>query len=150
MDLWVYSARPKVPSWTWIRRKYYALDKFKLLATRQMPRIYTEYILHYYRTTNYYQHAKCLHHGPHIYAEYIFHCYRTSNNWQLAKMPARPFYTCFLFSLWWPVQRLALNSSFIKLQIKNPTASSFFSFILLQIEWGGNVTLFIAKRPTHR
>ena len=46
--------------------------------------------------SNNWQHAKCLHHGPGIYDEYIFHCFRTSNYWQLAKLPARPFYTCFL------------------------------------------------------
>ena len=37
----------------------------------------------------------------------------------------------FSFSLRWPAQKLALNSSFIKLLIKNLTTSSFFSFIFL-------------------
>ena len=83
--------------------------------------------------SNYLQHAKCLHHGPRIHAEYIFHCYRTSNYWQLAKMPARPFYTCFLSYNDDQHKRLVLNSSFIKLLIKNLPASSFFSFIFLRI-----------------
>ena len=37
----------------------------------------------------------------------------------------------FSFSLWWPAQRLTLNSSFIKHRIKNLTASLFFPSISL-------------------
>ena len=74
------------------------------------------------------QHTKCLHHGPRIYAEYILHCYRTTN-----QNACSTLLYLFSFSLRWPAQRLALNSSFIKLLIKNLTTSSFFSFIFLRI-----------------
>ena len=36
--------------------------------------------------SNYWQHAKCPHHGPRIYVEYILYCYRTTNYWQHTKM----------------------------------------------------------------
>ena len=78
--------------------------------------------------SNYWQHAKCLHHGLCIYAEYILHCYRTLNYWRNAKMPAWPFYTCFL-----SYNDDQHNSNFMKLLIKNLTASLFLSFIFLPI-----------------
>ena len=38
MGIWVYSARPKVPSWTWIRRNYKIREKGFELTKRRSKR----------------------------------------------------------------------------------------------------------------
>ena len=130
-ELWVYSARLKVPSG-------YELDENIMPSTNSTtgntPSVYTmdhafhaEDIFLCYRCSNYWQHAKCLHHGPCIYAEYIFTAIGLQTIGNSPKCLLDPFIPVFFLTMH---KRLTLNSNFIKLyKIENLSASSFFYFI---------------------